>query len=333
MKDTHSYSLLGITLVLLALFAPAPAQTGAAEKAETLDTETLKRGIANLQAHADSRETRITELTNDIMTLDGRIETRVDKIVETLKGITDSDQSGTNVARTKADIIEGLKRSIEYYDTKRRGLKSETMKRAPKMTRDDLFSDIGVFDERIEKRIGQILELANSLHTHEDIDKWKYTYDDSWIGDGYSRTRNPEYYHNRKQTQGTEQTKGQLVEELNGSIDRIDSRNRDIRETLKKEITPQYREMLDTELEKNEGTIAARRSQIADLTLSKQGYAEPMGRTQMSRVEDLIEDMTKDLRRDFNALFENYAELNQERAGLKTIREQLTKYQGMLKEK
>lgn len=333
MKTAFFRTVPVFLLAFGAFCAPAFAQTESAGEAAAMDPETLQRGIDNINTQIEHRQERITELTNDIITLDGRIEGRVTKIVDMLKNITDSQESQIRVAKTKEQIIEGLRNSIQYYDTKRRELKSETMKKQPRLTRDELFDDIGVFDGKIETRVNQIVELANSLHTHEDVDKWTVAYEDDDRGwrDDYYRRRNPKFYHDRKQTTNTEQTRGQLTEELRNSINRIDVRNRDINETLKKDITPQYRQMLEAELDRNMATIENREAQILDLATSTKPAAEAIGRNQILRIEDIIEDMGEDLRNDFNDLFADYAELNQERAALKTLNEMLEKYQGTAK--
>lgn len=327
MKITLTSIILTATLIL---GQPIPARAQGDAKTASPSPDQLKKSIATLEQHAETRELRATELTNDIMSMDTRIESRIDRIVKMLEGVTDGSESQVRVAQLKQRAIEGLKNTIEYYDQKRRGLKSETMERDPKITRETLFSDIGVFDNRIEKRVNQILELAESMQSHEDYEKWRTVNDDSYWGWGGYRERNPKYYENRKQVVQTEKTRKQLTEELNGSIDRLDRRNREIRETLKKNITDQYREMLTTELDQNTELIESRQIQKEELTMARDPNTEAIGRDQALGIESMIEDMAEDLRRDWDSLFRIYAELNQERIALKTINDQLAKNRKLL---
>ena len=315
------------SIILLALALPFTVSA----QSDTPDAKRARAAVATLERHIESREHRAAELTEDIITKDKRIESRIDRIIETLEGVTDSTESQVRVTQMKEKAIGGLKRTIEYYDQKRRGLKTETMERDPKITRDTLFSDIGKFDGRIEKRVEQILELSKSMQTHKDYEKWRTVQDDSYWGWGGYRERNPKYYQNRKEVRHTDQSRKELTGELDASIDRLDRRNRDINEKLKKDISDQYREMLTAELEKNTNLIEMREVQKNELAVNKDPQTDAIGRGQALNIESMIEDMGEDLERDFYAMFAIYAELNQERTALKSLRAQLEEYKAMAK--
>ena len=62
---------------------------------ETIDLEERRRSVANLEVHLKDRNQRLAELAEDIITLDERVEKRIDRIVTVLAESTDSGETGT----------------------------------------------------------------------------------------------------------------------------------------------------------------------------------------------------------------------------------------------
>jgi hypothetical protein len=261
----HPLFLTPFFALLLGLTLPALAQdtTETVEEVTVIEDhspEEVAARIAELQTYLGHRQERAAELATDMMGLDKRIESRISRIVGMLDGITDSLESSRRVSEMKKRAIDGLKGTIAFYDQKRRNLEEETRQRDPRITRDELFDDIGKFDNRIDKRVNQILDLAKSMQSHKDYDKWSVVQDgrSSRWGDDYYRTRNPRYYQNRQESTTTAQEVSQLTGEIKAGIERIDRANRDIQEKLKANVTPQYRQMLLDELDRNNGIIETR---------------------------------------------------------------------------
>ncbi len=284
------------------------------------------RAQSTLERHIENRERRIAELTQDIIRANERIESDIDSILSELKKVTDSNDSQTNVARIKEKVIAGLIKSIEVYDQKRRAARTEAMKKQPKIDRDTLFGDEGKFDERIEKRVGQILGLANTLEEDKDYQRWLVEYRGSrrWgRNNDRSYRRNPDYLRNRKEGARTKTMKKELATELEASIKRLDTANRSIKEKLKLKMTDDYRQLLTSDLERNEGLISEREKQIEELLADNSAPTTKISRDRAHDIGHMIEDMADDLRREFNGLFATYAELNLEREALKKLRDRL----------
>ncbi|MEM8955669.1 MAG: hypothetical protein AAGD22_16060 [Verrucomicrobiota bacterium] len=286
--------------------------------------EEVAARIQELETYLTHRQERATELTNDMIDLDDRIENRIGKIVGMLDGITDSLDSAQRVSQMKKAAIAALESTIQDYDRRRQALQEETRQRNPRISREELFSDIGKFDERIDKRVDQMLDLAKSMQSHKDYDKWSVVYGGGgWWDDGYYRSRNPRYYHNRSESRNTQQEVKQLVDEIKVGIERLQRSNRDIEEKLKANITPQYRAMLEDELERNNGIIETRESQMEDLVMSQNPDTQTVGRNQALNIESMIQDMAEDIEHDNNALFQLYHELNLEREAINQINQKL----------
>lgn len=297
---------------------PAAFVANAEDKAEP-DSRTraeIQGEVDVLNERIARREERLTELTNDMLAYDQRTETRMGEILTSIADVTDSVESGTNIARTKQDAIGALKECAQHYRDRAEALKRETMQRKPRITRKELFDDIGRFDQRVEERIDQIIMLVNSMQLHQGYDKWTGE-------NGFWRWRDPRYYHNRRETSYTEREREQLLGELEEEIRTLQTRNREIRSIVETEITPQYRVMLLDELDDNVAKIERRQGQIVAVSFPDQPKTKPAGRAQGYTIDSVVEDMAVDLETDCQAIWNAYREITRERQILKILRDEL----------
>ncbi len=231
-----------------------------AETAPEIDIEARRQSIVNLEQHIVEREARLAEISEDIIRLDNRIEERVGKIVDKLKTLKDSKDSKLRVAQTKEQVIAGLREAIQAYDITRRRLKEELAKANPAVPKDTLTSDVKVFDEKIEKRVDQIMAITNSLATHKDYAKYIRTRRSGRWG-GTSTRKNPDYYHNRKQTTRSNQDRKAIGDAIMDSIEDLQRKNRDLETKLKTGNLPEVqRSLLREERDTNDELIARRES-------------------------------------------------------------------------
>tara|TARA_R110000850_G_scaffold207995_3_gene334069 strand:+ start:1320 stop:2360 length:1041 start_codon:yes stop_codon:yes gene_type:complete len=330
MKTTSLYrNLFLIAFIFSSAGVLVNAQTGpkaAAAAPISLSLEELAARIPEVEAQIDERQVRAHELTSDIIRLDERIEGRIDRILKQLEGMKDSKESGTRVVRMKKEAMEGLASTIDFYDSKRRELKLEAYARDPKIEREQLFESVSKYDERIEKRVSQILELGQTFTAHKDLAKYNHSrYGGGWgrWGGGTTRRKNPAYQQNKTQTMHTEQTRTELLDALQKSISHIDSRNREIEEIMKKEITDQYRALLQEELDQNESLIVMREEQVGMMLNNPEGGGSAVSTKSAMTTSSVIDDLIADIQSDFDDMFAGINELNQERAALTYLKERL----------
>ena len=208
--------------------------------------------VAALDRQIAARQVRVTALVNQIVELDGAIETAINDAQEMLKRVTDSKESNTAVARLKRAVMEKLEKAALYYDQKRATV-SETLRTSKnKFEREDLFKDRSAFDDRINKRIEGIVDLALSMDSHKEYEQ---------------------YLQAAKQ-------------EVQAEIDRV--------KVLKQQ----------------------RYEQMEEVGSSRAETATPIGRKEAQRLEDLINEIAANARRDFQSLFARYNELKSERTAL-----------------
>ena len=113
----HSLPILALTSIIPLTSLRAQDAPAAAEA--PIDIEARKGSIVNLQAHIEQQEARMSDVSEDIIRLDKRVEEGVNRVVKLLASVSDSEASRTNVANTKGEAIQGLKNMIEMYQRKR----------------------------------------------------------------------------------------------------------------------------------------------------------------------------------------------------------------------
>lgn len=289
-----------------------------AEEKPATDFEARKASVANLEDHIKQREERLTEWGKDIVELDTRIEKRVDELVKMLAGVTDSRESRMRVSQIKKESIEGLKRGIAMYVSKRKEV-SERIRTGDSSS----LGDLSKFDERIIKRIDQITELAKSIPTHTDVAKYESSGRSYWNGyyDENSRI-SEDWRQNRRDSLQSDKQRNDASQALRDTLQRLDQRRRSLNDLLaNRQITESARQLCYTELGQIDAYEDHLNAQLRDLATSTSTGGKAVGRDQAHDIEMLIEDSRKDLREDVANLFRAYDQYAKGRTyleGLKT---------------
>lgn len=165
-------------LSLVAAAAALPGILSAQDAIPAISAEELasrRQSVVNLQAHIAQREERLGSIVADIRSLDERVETSIDQIVKRMSGVTDSESSKVRIATIKADVITGLKRTIEYYNQHRDAIREQLRTGKSTVAEENLADDLAVLDGRIDKRIHQIAEIAKSFPDPKELEKYETT--------------------------------------------------------------------------------------------------------------------------------------------------------------
>ena len=236
-----------------------------AEEKPAADLEARKASVANLETHIAQREQRLAEWRKDIQELDARIEKRVDELVKMLAGITDSQESRMRVSQLKKESIEGLKRGIQMYVAKRKEVREKV-----RTGDDSALGDLEKFDQRIIKRVDQITELAKSIPTHSDVDKYESTGRSYWNGyyDENSRITE-EWRQNRRDSLQSDKQRDDVAKALRETLERLDQRRRSLNDlTASREITDSARQLYYTELGQIDAYEDHLNNQLREVTTS-----------------------------------------------------------------
>jgi len=306
----------------------------AQEKADAkkIDIDARKRSVANLEQHIGDREQRLAAIAEDIIRLDSRVEGQIGKIVGRLKTIEDSTESQVRVAQTKENAIEGLRKTIDYYARKRDEIK-EQLRKDTTASRETLQDEVAKFDARIDKRIGQIIDLSKSFTEHKELEKYETWTEEKWDRSDTNYRISDEWRHNRKSFRHSEAQQREIGEALAKSVERLERRTADLEEKLKStKLSPGMRQLLEEDLAHNVALTKLRMQQLHE-SGSSAGRPEttPVDRDEAHGVELSLGDAAKDLREDFFAIFENYDKLNKEREQIAKLKASLEARKAWLK--
>lgn len=302
---------------LLAFVTVLAGWSPARETADgSIDLAARQRSIPILEEHISEREERLGEIAADIMRLDKRVEAKVDKIVRKLAGIKDSQKSGYRVSQVKQQAMQGLERSIQTYQSKRASLIEDAKEGRTAIPAEVLEGDAKVFDERIEQRVAQILEISKSFTQNADVAKYQKV-----AGGGYSwggwyedlEEISPAYRQNRRDRTMDKKQRDEVMKALANSIARHEARVSDMNLALKRNLSPTERSLIGAELKRNEDILAARKEQYREMSEVGQPNTASVDRNEAQDLQRALGDAVADLRQDMQTIFRKYAELNRER--------------------
>jgi uncharacterized phage infection (PIP) family protein YhgE len=302
--------------VFISTFGISSGQTSPAT-----DIEARKASVVNLESHITQRESRLEELRLDIATLDGRIEKRLDEVVKMLADTTDSQDSKRKVSQLKLDAIHGLRRSIDLYAAKRKEM-SERIKKGDEAA----LADLGKFDQRINNRIAQIVELSKSFPAHEDVKKYDSEGGSYWDGyDNESSRISEEWKQSRRDSVQGKKQRDEINAAIREGIERLDQRSRSLQDALaNRNPSDSARKLYTQELGQIDAQSENLKKQLSEITMSSGGATRQPSLDEAIDLGQLLDDARKDLRSDISTLFRLYDGFDRERARLAELKENLS---------
>jgi chromosome segregation ATPase len=306
-------SIIFLSLFHLGLGEPSPAPV--------IDLAARKESVVNLEAQIALREARLAELGQDIVTLDGRIEKRVDSLVKMLADTRDSQDSKTKVSKIKQDAIEGLRRGIDLYVAKRKEV-AERVKKGD----DAALGDLGKFNTRIATRVDQIVELSKSFPAHEDVKKYESDGGDYWNGYYYENSRiSDEWKQNRRDNSQSKVQRDEVTTAIREGIARLDQRQRALKDALEnRNPSTSTRKLYTQELGQIDAQLENLNAQLTEVSMPTGGAATRQpSLDEAIDMGQLLEDGRKDLRSDVSTLFRLYDGFDKERMRISEMKENL----------
>ena len=301
------------TCALLASLAGAQAQ------------DTLKPD-AMLNAQIRLRESRIVTKQELLKSTDARLEKGINDLVTLLQSVNDSPESRTRVTLLKEQVAKALAKSISYYRQKRQKTRGALERPDLGYNPEDLRKGLAALDERIEKRINQIIELTRSLAVHQEFERYLVEYGDSRYGwdDDKKYRKNDDWYQDRRVTGLTDQDRKQVEEALQKNLDDLDRRARDLKSRIAT-ATGTSKSLLEEDLAHVQQMQGTRAEQMSELRVPTAGAASSVDLDRAKELQALVKDMSGDLREDFFAIFRLYNELLVERRDLARLQAQAAK--------
>lgn len=308
-----------------------------AQETPPIDMAARRESVVNLGNHIALREQRLGEIISDIKALDERNEKRIDSLVDTLKSLKDSSDTGTRINALKVDAINGLKKGITIYVSKRREIfeRLRSDKNAPV---EALTGDMEKFDARIQKRVDQIMELAKSMPAREDVEKYEDDGGVYWDGWYQETTRiSEEWKQNRRQGVATEKSLREIRQALEKAIGSLEARRNSTAEILKNRAVSDAERALQTEeLGRIDAILLNRRNDLLELkpspdpetTAEKDAFSatgdsritDGASSDQTKVMKDMLEDSRKDIAADFWTVLRKYGEAATERDKISALK-------------
>jgi DNA repair exonuclease SbcCD ATPase subunit len=283
---------------LCAQSAPAPAALPSAR------TEMLEKQLTATQKE-------IAGLLTEMRQTDERIEKRISKAVESLKGLSDSKDSGTRVAGLKADVIDFLRKQITDYSQRRAQIRGQLNNRQQVIPAAVLEADIAWIDARLDRRIAQVVELGGSFARHEDYDKYE-AYSTGWYGHTEYRI-NEDWKANRKATLKAAQERGKLGDAIDDNVRRLKS-SRSFKESQLRSASPEQKRLLTNDIARMDALIRSLRNSQETLAHSMPGSQTAVGPMEVKSLTKRLQAGAAEARQDQAKLTGLYNSLNAARS-------------------
>ncbi len=248
----------------------------------------------------EKKEAEIKDMTDEILALDSKIEKEVGQIVQYLSSVKDSAGSHTKVAVIKEKAILALADSVQDYQSERAKRLNELSKRYPNLSRDILEKQIEITDERIDKRIEQIIGITSSLTQNQNVKK----YDAYWTRQRSSGRRtkvksgkkvSKEYKQDRSVTAKNNALKDKVIKGLKEEIASLEAKNVTLNTKIQTERSKEIKEQHKKEIEANKGTIEKRKEQVADAEAETAVSTTPLQYDEAKDLEGQISDLVLDI--------------------------------------
>jgi hypothetical protein len=323
-KHTTAFGILSLSLVTgLAQTPPASPPIDYAARLQSVET---------LKEHIAERDARFELLKQDLLALDGRVEKQIDAIVKKLASLKDSNDSKTRVANIKEDVMQALVRTIWIYRQKRVDV-FETMRKDSTVPKEELEKTLKTFDERIGKRIEQVMDLAKSFPGYQDVKKYESDGGSYYNGWYQENTRiSEDWKQNRRANTAGRTARRDVLQELDKSIDRNKSRRASIADALaNRKLSPKERTLQQEELGRIDAALDNLGSQRRELVLPSGGATREIGNDEAHDAGRMLDDARRDLARDFWDIMRKYTELSGERVRIFGLKANLTAREEWLK--
>jgi hypothetical protein len=319
MKSSFS-TLFAVALSSGMLFAQEPVE---------IDIEARKASIPLLESHIKDREARMATIKKDMIEIDQRLEAQIKKVVDYLASIKDSKSSGYRVSQVKMDAMKGLKRTVDNYQSKRATLIQQLREGQNQIPKEVLEKDAEVFDERIAKRVDQIMEISKSFTKDADVEKYEtdsgggYYNNNGW-GNRETTRISDDYRQNRRDRTMDGKQRKQMIGALKKSIERYESIIAGHKDSLaNRKMSESEAELMNSEMERDARILAERQSQLSELHRVPTPGTSPVQRSAATDLQAAIRDAAGDMRNDFDDIFVKYAQLNRERSKVFALKKSL----------
>jgi hypothetical protein len=314
-------------IVLCAILLSSTAFNASAQSKQSKYTrKDVTEYIQAVEAELKRRGQRERALGEEIIRLDEDIEARVNSIMKILTSTSDSPDSRSRLLGMKKDAIEGLQKSIEYYGRERNKRAKDMSATYSKFTEGDLQHDVDKLNERIDKRIEQIVDLTQSFTQHKDYSRYN-VYRNNVRHDSHT----PDQRRNEKTVSDGVREKSRIVDEIRDAMKALEKKNTYLQSTLKRTYNKKTQKTMKAEIESNRELIKTRRKQMDDLLSGAAKKTKEATRTGAFEMNELFDEITTEISTDFKKIQQLVRDRDSARRLLKPWKDRLANAKAALK--
>ncbi len=315
----------------------APALTCVAQNApataKKYTVADIKEYIRATEAELARRGSRERSLNEQIIMLDGDIESRVNSIMKALSTTRDSTDSRVRLMGMKKEAIEGLQKSLEYYGRERDKRSADLKANYSRVAKGDLTQDVGALNKRIDKRVEQIIDITKSFTEHKEFSNYNNSrnshvlYAGNTSGHGHHQVDHgvksrAESSNDRAHKDGL-QEKSRLIEEMRAAMKTMERKNANLQSSLQWMTMANTKAAVEAELKRNNEVLAKRRKQLMELVGSSATATKTVSKDAVFEMEKLYADVASEIRKDFITMKRLVIERDNARVALKPWKDRL----------
>ncbi len=264
--------------------------------------------LARAQQMLSQNKAKVSAMEQELIDLDADINANVDELVELLKKSEDSTQSKTKVMNTKKEAVTALNKWVQEYVRERGKRLGDIHQTRSATTEEDLRNQVEVIDKGINLRISQMIDLAASMSTKEELEQYDTVYQD-W---GVSKVEREEYTVNKRQISAANQAQEKIAKELKKTI-----------KTLENDIAlvPQRfpRSQQEAELARLNSLLDARNADLRAVITAYPEAAQSVGKNEADRLKKMLHYTQEDVRAKWNLLLSKANTLSVERQRVRQL--------------
>lgn len=266
-----------------------------------------------VKSQIEIRQLIISNCNTKMCAIDARIESKIATLVTHLASVKDSSASGTQVVRTKREVIELLGSSIDFYRTERAKKIGQVHDPAQRQQTGDIVRTVANLNERIDERVEQIVTLSSSLMQHQDLAQYESARDGGYVHAGHIRDVGAK----------TEEVKREVKTQFDDAIDSLQREVETLENRLKDPAHAASRTTTEAWLA-NDRKLLARRQAQRDRALGAASKPEsPVTSQAAQTIEEKIDETVADIREEYRNLMRLYNERDQARAELNSLAKKL----------
>lgn len=289
---------------------------------EKIDLEARKQSIPVIEERISQRTAQIAEIGSEILQLHKHMDEKLGRMVDRLSAVKDSVKTGHNIGKIKMEIIDGLQKAVEAFQSRRLALERGLLEAKSGIPPEIIKNEIGHFDHHVEMHIEQMLKISKSFTQDENVKRYESVSGGGSYGSGYGwigpRIKvSDTWRQNQKDRAMDKKQRDDVIGALKKSIAGCESRISVLRKELEdKGLSEIDRGVIQSDLDSHLAMLQTRRTQVEELLVVEKPETTEISRDAATELEEAVGDLMDDVQRDLQMISLKHAQLSGEQSKL-----------------